>query len=779
MAQELRRKTDVHFVEAPEAVVEAVGGGARWVRWRWAWRGKTPGGKRTKPPLALNGRYAENDDPATWGEIDDALDAMRKNPEAQDGLGLMLLGLKDIFTIDLDNCVNPETGAIARWAQKIVKSAGSYTELTPSGYGLRIIGLLPGSPPRLNRLKLPARFGGHPEAGVELYTDAAVYITLTGRQISDTPELQDIRETVARIDAWEKETDAPCPSAPSLSASTAASAPQAGGGPSISATPAAAPPPLEVVQDALRYVSPDLGYGDWVRVLQSVHSAYPGPEGLSVADGWSSQGEKYVPGEVAKKWDSFSEGGGLGIGTLVHMAQQNGWAGDPSAAARLRTAALDRVANSIFGGRAPQGQAPQGSAHQGPAMAHSAALSSSTISGAVGSNVIGGIWGDGSAAAPDPNEPDNIEDLFGTWRPIDEAKLPARQFVYGTHYVREFASVTVAPGGLGKSTLVMTEAVAMAVGEPLLGVSCQPRRVLYFNAEDPRAEIERRILAICGHFDVDQRELTGQLFYASGRDMPIVLAEGDRGDVSVAWFDRLERYAKAVGVDAIILDPLANMVWSPENNEVFSRLGSQLSDLASRTGTAVEVVHHTRKLNGQDAVAEDSRGGIALIGAVRSSRVLNPMKREEAEEAGLKTHVHHFRVDDGKMNLAPRSEKATWFSRTGVILANGDNVGVVEQWDWPDAFDGVSMDAARRVQMAIRASGEEHLANPKASNWVGVLVAELLEIDLDDTGEKKRVSTMVSTWIRNGVLRKETRMTGARKRQHVVVAGENNLATER
>jgi hypothetical protein len=53
---------------------------------------------------------------------------------------------------------------------------------------------------------------------------------------------------------------------------------------------------------------------------------------------------------------------------------------------------------------------------------------------------------------------------------IDPAAIPRRQWLYGRHYVRKYISETIAPGAYGKSTLVMTEALAIATGQALLGV---------------------------------------------------------------------------------------------------------------------------------------------------------------------------------------------------------------------------------------------------------------------------------------------------------------------
>jgi AAA domain len=52
------------------------------------------------------------------------------------------------------------------------------------------------------------------------------------------------------------------------------------------------------------------------------------------------------------------------------------------------------------------------------------------------------------------------------WR--DPRMIPPRQWLYGKHYIRKFISATVAPGGLGKTSLVLVEKIAMATGKPLL-----------------------------------------------------------------------------------------------------------------------------------------------------------------------------------------------------------------------------------------------------------------------------------------------------------------------
>jgi len=82
------------------------------------------------------------------------------------------------------------------------------------------------------------------------------------------------------------------------------------------------------------------------------------------------------------------------------------------------------------------------------------------------------------------------------FKPLDLASIPARQWLYGKHYVRKFLSVTGAWGGTGKTQMELTEAVAMATGLPLLGIATpEPLKVWHYNLEEPREELERRLAA--------------------------------------------------------------------------------------------------------------------------------------------------------------------------------------------------------------------------------------------------------------------------------------------
>jgi RecA-family ATPase len=221
---------------------------------------------------------------------------------------------------------------------------------------------------------------------------------------------------------------------------------------------------------------------------------------------------------------------------------------------------------------------------------------------------------------------------------VDPTRIPAREWLYDRHYIRKFVSATIAGSGVGKSALKLVQTVSMAIGRDLLdgSNSITRLRVWYWNGEDPKDEIQRRIAAICLHYKIEQKDLEGWLFIDSGHEMPICLAIEDRGKVSLD-----EGQKKSIGetiarnkVDVVILDPfIAIHRVSENNNPLIDRVVKLLGEIANRENCSIEIVHHIRKpAAGQnEATADDSRGGGAIVNAARSCRVLNRMTSKEAE----------------------------------------------------------------------------------------------------------------------------------------------------
>jgi putative DNA primase/helicase len=171
-----------------------------WVLWRWKKKidEKTGAVKWTKPPHQTDGRHAKNNDPSTWTDYVTATQAYEAGDFA--GIGFAILG-SGFAAFDIDDCRDPRTGVIDPWAMELVTRANSYTEITVSGTGLRIIGRGEGA--EICR-KQPVPANG---VSVETFRNCARYIVMTGDALPGTPaELNNID---AVIDATVSALDSP------------------------------------------------------------------------------------------------------------------------------------------------------------------------------------------------------------------------------------------------------------------------------------------------------------------------------------------------------------------------------------------------------------------------------------------------------------------------------------------------------------------------------------------------------------------------------------------
>jgi putative DNA primase/helicase len=147
--------------------------------------------KLNKIPIAPQTlRNADTTDPATWGTFAQCVAALpvalegwqEGDPGAYrgGGLGFVFAAADPYAGVDLDHCRNPETRAIAAWAQAHIDALASYTEVTPSSTGVHI--LVQGALPPTGRRK----------GAVEMY-DYARFFTMTGWHLAGTPSTLEAR----------------------------------------------------------------------------------------------------------------------------------------------------------------------------------------------------------------------------------------------------------------------------------------------------------------------------------------------------------------------------------------------------------------------------------------------------------------------------------------------------------------------------------------------------------------------------------------------------------
>jgi hypothetical protein len=369
---------------------------------------------------------------------------------------------------------------------------------------------------------------------------------------------------------------------------------------------------------------------------------------------------------------------------------------------------------------------------------------------------------------------------------VDPSKIPQRQWLYKPHYIRKFLSATFSTGGVGKSSLIIAEALAMVTDKLLLDVCpSSALGVWYWNGEDPGEELDRRFAAAEKHHNLKPEDIGGRLFVDSGRTMPIVIAEDDRTGTRVATpvINEVITTLLANKIDVLIIDPFVACHRVAENNNSgIERVAKSWSHIAEAANCSIMLVHHVRKTGGESVTVEDGRGASALLAAARTARTLNTMTIREAENAEIPENERrlHFRADIGKANLTRPAERADWFKLVSVDLQNneigsgGDEVGVVTSWTYPEVnAPTITTADIRRAQEAIKAGGpwREDQRSTKET-WVGIPVAQALNLNAERKSDKRAIVDVIRDWLRAGWLKKVGGQDAGRKAHTYVEAGK-------
>lgn len=388
------------------------------------------------------------------------------------------------------------------------------------------------------------------------------------------------------------------------------------------------------------------------------------------------------------------------------------------------------------------------------------------------------------------NRIENVSPLLRPYSPRPFTSIQRRQWLHAGHYIRKHVVMTVAPGGYGKTSLILCNAIEMGTATGLIGPAPpEALRVAYWNGEDPDDEIERRIAALCIRHNIDQAWLQGQLFLGSKITGGRRIASLNRhGNVvcEESMLSEVTGFVTAEKIDCLIFDPLIAFHRVPENNNAAMEqvIKDAFEGIAENCNCCVELSQHTRKPQiNQELTVDDSRGGGAITNAARSVRILNRMTAKEAELPKIADEERrlYLRTSRDKANMVPPT-KANWIRLVSVELPNGDGsrpgdqVQAVEQWDYPQPFANVSTDDMQWLRDTVR--GGEYRNNSRSLDWVGIPLAQRLHLDLDDKGDRAKVVAILKKWFQTGVLATETRKDSERHDREYVVPGDWNEASE-
>lgn len=379
-----------------------------------------------------------------------------------------------------------------------------------------------------------------------------------------------------------------------------------------------------------------------------------------------------------------------------------------------------------------------------------------------GSYESGGFRPRIASSQPDPQTSGfNLRPLFIQ----NQRAIPHRQWIYGAQLIRGFVTLLIAPGGTGKSSLLLGTAMSITTGRELLGVRVhQQCNAALLNLEDPQDEIDRRVTALALHYGIENDDITGRLF-ASPADQTVTIAGIGADGFTVVHPDEkqiIER-VRDENIGFLAVDPFAESHNLEENsNPAMIKAAAAWRRVARAGNCAVELAHHVRK--GPVDSIEAARGAKALTDSARIGLLLSTMTEDDASELGISAddRLQFVRLDDAKANMSARAPKASWFHLANVTLDNadetypyGDQVGVIESWKPTTVWEKVTPDATDRGLDAIGAglpSGSLYTDSKRGSGerWAGNVLMQICGVT------DGQAATMLKAWIKSGLLYPET-----------------------
>ena len=316
---------------------------------------------------------------------------------------------------------------------------------------------------------------------------------------------------------------------------------------------------------------------------------------------------------------------------------------------------------------------------------------------------------------------------------IQPDKIPPREWILGNRYLAGYVTVTIAPGGVGKSLFTILEGLSIAANQQLTYDEVKlPGAVWLYNAEDPFDELERRVAAAAIHYSIPLEQGLNRFFYSSGYQSPFVLAAYDQKNrpvVNKKLIDSIIEQIKARKVTLFIVDPFVACHAMHENdNEGINVVMQAFRRIAAETGCAISLVHHSNK-GEKDARGnmDKSRGASSLVFAARIAHTLYPMTPKESLAYGVspKDVSSYVRLDSAKANLSLQSNESRWYQKTPTRINDGnpETTGVFTKADSLieclsaslDAEDALIIDEViKRVTFAVEMVGVHTLAQQLA-----------------------------------------------------------------
>jgi len=289
-----------------EVVPEFLANLPRWLLWTAEPNGKKK--PRKIPRYAVsgsmrNGKLGSEKDISNLVTLQVALES-QKTMFPLAGIGFAFIAQDGIVGIDLDECIDKDTGEFTKRSEAIGRAANSYTEYSPSGNGIHIITLGQTTSAKCSQ--------------IEIYPSDR-FFCFTGNSLSEYPNALNspdqkfwdmLHRTVENIKSEEqKKRNEKLKSQTVGTVKLTYNIQEESGN----------------ILNALSCIPASMMNDDWVQIGMAL-KAYLGDSGYKIWDDWSrTSPEKYAgESDMQSRWKSFKREG-VSIGTLYHVAKQNGF----------------------------------------------------------------------------------------------------------------------------------------------------------------------------------------------------------------------------------------------------------------------------------------------------------------------------------------------------------------------------------------------------------------------------------------------------------------------
>lgn len=149
-----------------------------WCLWKYESRGNKDW---TKIPYSAHGGMTSSNKPSTFDNFSRVFSVLERRAGRYNGVGIGVFG--DIVALDIDHCI-AEDGCFNEVAEAIVEKLDSYSELSPSHCGLRIIVTCPGF--TYDKAEYYVNRHGVLEFYAASVTDK--FVSITGNSLDDPPK---------------------------------------------------------------------------------------------------------------------------------------------------------------------------------------------------------------------------------------------------------------------------------------------------------------------------------------------------------------------------------------------------------------------------------------------------------------------------------------------------------------------------------------------------------------------------------------------------------------